>query len=118
MGSRIAEVQDKIEELRRVKFEIEGALHTHRLEPIEPRIVLDYVKDLKQFLNESNIFERKAFLQSFVESIDVDDHQITLNYTLPLPSDNTKQEAFSVLGIVPPAPPKVTIARNVWIPPD
>jgi len=106
MGNRIAEVQDKIEELRRAKLEIEQALHTRRLEPIEPRIVLDYVKDLKEFLDESNIFERRAFLRSFIESIDVDDHQITLNYTLPLPPDNAKQEAFSVLGIVPTGPPK------------
>ena len=106
MGNRIAEVQDKIEELRRAKFEIEEALHTRRLEPIEPRIVLDYVKDLKEFLDESNIFERRAFLRSFIESIDVDDHQITLNYTLPLPPDNAKQEAFSVLGIVPTGPPE------------
>jgi hypothetical protein len=104
MDSRIAEVQDKIEELKRAKFEIEGALRTHWLEPIETRIVLDYVKDLKEFLDESNIFERRAFLRSFVESIDVDDHQIALNYTLPLPPENAKQEAFSVLGIVPTGP--------------
>ena len=114
MGNRIAGVQDKIEELRRAKLEIEQALHTRRLEPIEPRIVLDYVKDLKEFLDESNIFERRAFLRSFIESIDVDDHQITLNYTLPLPPDNAKQEAFSVLGIVPTGPPKETRTNPTW----
>ncbi|MAE11285.1 MAG: hypothetical protein CL876_05165 [Dehalococcoidales bacterium] len=88
-------------------------MHTHRLEPIEPRIVLDYVKDLKEFLDESNIFERRAFLRSFVESIDVDDYQITLNYTLPLPLDNAKQETFSVLVIVPTGPPRVTVPRTI-----
>jgi site-specific DNA recombinase len=112
MGNRIAEVQDKIEELRRSELEIEEALHTRRLEPIGPKIVLDYVKGLKEFLDESNIFERRAFLRSFVESIDVDDHQITLNYTMPLPPDNVKQEAFSVLGIVPPSPLGVSIGRT------
>ncbi|MCL0091356.1 recombinase family protein [Dehalococcoidales bacterium] len=105
MAKRITEVQDKIEEMRKIRLEIEEALQTRRLEPIDPQTVLDYVKDLKEFLEESNIFERRAFLRSFIESIEVDDSQITLNYTLPLPPDNTRQEAISVLGIAPPSPP-------------
>jgi hypothetical protein len=62
---------------------------------------------LKGFLEESNIFERRAFLQSFIESVEVDDDQITLNYTVPLPPDNSRQEAVPVLGIVPSSPLKV-----------
>jgi len=112
MAKRITEVQNKIEEMRKVRLEIEEALQTRRLEPIEPQTVLDYVKDLKEFLEESNIFERRVFLRSFIESIEVDDSQITLNYTLPLPPDNTRQELVSVLGIVPLSPPKVTIGRT------
>jgi len=76
-----------------------------RLEPIDPRTVLGYVKDLKEFLEESNIFERRAFLRPFIENIEVDDGQITLNYSLPLPPDNSRQEAVSVLGIVPTSLP-------------
>ena len=103
MANRIMEVQDKIEEMGRIRLEIEEALQTRRLEPIEPQTVLTYVKDLKALLEECNIFERRAFLRSFIESIEVDDGQITLNYTLPLPPDNSRQEAVSVLGIVPPS---------------
>jgi len=62
--------------------------------------------DLKAFLEEFNIFERRAFLTSFIESIEVDDGQITLNYTLPLPPDNSRQEAVSVLGIAPSVLPR------------
>ena len=105
MANRIMEVQDKIEEMGRIRLEIEEALQTRRLEPIEPQTVLTYVKDLKALLEECNIFERRAFLRSFIESIEVDDGQITLNYTLPLPPDNSRQEAVSVLGIVPSSPP-------------
>jgi site-specific DNA recombinase len=101
MAQRITQLQDKIEEMRKVRLEIEKALQTRRLEPIDPQTVLDYVKDLKEFLEESNIFERRAFLRSFIESVEVDDDQITLNYTVPLPPDNSRQEAVSVLGIVP-----------------
>lgn len=105
MAKRIADVQDKIDEMRRVRLEIEEALQTRRLEPVDPKTVLGYIKDLKEFLEDSSIFERRAFLRSFIESIEVDDGQITLNYTLPLPPDNSRQEAASVLGIVPSSPP-------------
>jgi chromosome segregation ATPase len=104
MAKRIADVQDKIDEMRRVRLEIEEALQTRRLEPVDPEAVLGYIKDLKEFLEDSSIFERRAFLRSFIESIEVDDGQITLNYTLPLPPDNSRQEAASVLGIVPSSP--------------
>jgi predicted nucleic acid-binding Zn-ribbon protein len=105
MAQRITQLQDKIEEMQKVRLEIEEALQTCRLEPIDPKTVLDYVKDLKQFLEESNIFERRAFLRSFIESVEVDEDQITLNYTVRLPPDNSRQEAVSVLSIVPLAPP-------------
>ena len=101
MAKRITDVQDKIEELRRAKLEVDEALHARRLEPINPTAVLDYVKDLKCVLEESNIFERRAFLRSFIESIEVNDGDITLNYTVPLPPDSSRQETVSVLGIVP-----------------
>lgn len=61
MANRITEVQDKIEEMRRVRLDVEEALQTRGLEPIDPQTVLTYVKDLKAFLEECNIFERRAF---------------------------------------------------------
>jgi len=113
MAQRITQVQDKIDEMQKVRLGIEEALQTRRLEPLDPKVVLDYVKDLKQFLEESNIFERRAVLQSFVESVEVDDDQITLNYTVPLPPDNSKQEVVSVLDIVPSSPVWV-ILLPIW----
>jgi len=65
MAQRITEVQDKIEELGKARLEVEEALQAQRLEPIDPSAVLDYVKDLKHLLEESSIFERRAFLKSF-----------------------------------------------------
>ncbi len=40
-----------------------------------------------------------------ITRIEVDDDQITLNYSLPLPPDKSRQESVSVLGIVPRSPP-------------
>jgi site-specific DNA recombinase len=64
------------------------------LEPIDPKTVLDYIKDLKEFLEESKVFERRAFLRSFIESVEVDDSQITLKYTVPLPRTTPGKRRF------------------------
>jgi len=106
MAKRVIQVQDKIEELRKAKLDIQGSLQAHRQEPLEPAIVLQYVKELQCLLEESDICERRAFLRSFIESIQVDDGTITLNYTVPLPPDSSRQETVSVLGIVPTGPPQ------------
>lgn len=64
---------------------------------------MEYVNDLKKFLEYSNIFERRAFPETFIESLEVDDGEITFNYGLPL--DGARQEKVSVPGIVPSGPP-------------
>ena len=104
MAKRIAEVQDKVNEMRKARFEVEEDIRRRRLEPLDPGAVVAYVADLKKFLESSNIFERRAFLSTFIESLEVDDGEITFNYGLP--PDGAKQETVSVLGIVPSAPVK------------
>ena len=66
-------------------------------------VVVKYVNDLKKFLESSNIFERQAFLGTFIDNMEVNDGEITFNYGLP--PDGAKQETVSVLGIVPSGPP-------------
>jgi len=110
MAKRIADVQDKVNEMRRARFEIEEDIRRRRLEPLDPGAVVAYVADLKRFLESSNIFERRAFLATFIDSLEVDDGEITFNYGLP--PDGVKQETVSVLGIVPPGPLGVSIGRT------
>jgi hypothetical protein len=65
---------------------------------------LKALREYVRFLESSNIFERRAFLGTFIESLEVDDGEITFNYGLP--PDGAKQETVSVPGIVPSGPPK------------
>lgn len=44
--------------MRRARFEVEEDVRRRRLEPLDPKSVMEYVKDLKEFLESSNIFER------------------------------------------------------------
>ena len=85
--------------MRKAKFEIEEDFRSRRLEPLEPEVVVKYVDDLKKFPESSNIFERRVFLGTFIDSMDVDDEEITSNCGFP-PGD-AEQEEVPVLGIVP-----------------
>ena len=112
MGQRIAEVQDKLNLMRQAKLDLENGGNSNRTTYIDPEKVLSYVAELRHFLDERGLFERKAFLRSFIEQIRVGDNKVTLDYTLPFPPTNIKQETVSVLDIVSLAPPKVTFPQQ------
>ena len=113
MAERIAEVQDKLNQMRQTKLELENIQDPKGGMYIDPQKVLSYVAELRQFLDERGLFERKAFLRSFIEKIRIGDDKITLDYTLPLQPNNSKQETFSVLDIVSSAPPIKTIPPQI-----
>ncbi len=109
MAQRIAEVQNKLDQMRQAKLDIENGNEGTRAPYLDPQKVLSYVAEMRQFLDERGLFERKAFLRSFIEKISLGDGKVTLDYTFPPPLP--KQETFSVLDIVSLAPPKVTFAK-------
>ena len=47
-----------------------------------------YAKDMKDFLKESELTERRAFIQSFVKEIVVVPGDALLRYTVPMPDDS------------------------------
>ena len=59
-----------------------------------------YVKDLKQLLEESELVEKKAFLKSFVERIEVDESEAKVIYTIPMPPANVAAETVGVLPFI------------------
>ena len=80
MAQRITSVQDKVNEMKKSRFEIEEDIRRRRLEPLDPEVVAKYVHDLKKLLESSNIFERRAFLGTFIEFTEIDDDDITFYY--------------------------------------
>ena len=83
------------------------------MEPLDTDGVVKCVIDLKKILESSDIFKRRAFLRTFIDSLEVNDGEITFNYGLP--PDGTQKETVSVLGIVPPGPPTKTIPGIIHI---
>ena len=84
LASRIRSLFRKREELVRGRAEAEEALHHHSARLADAILVKGYVEDLRGFLENSGIVERKAFLKSFVERIDVEPSHVTVTYTIPM----------------------------------
>jgi hypothetical protein len=100
LAPRIKALFEKKEQLQQAKAVAEEALKYQTVELADPTNVQKYVQDLKGLLDESSIVERKVFLKSFVERIEVDDSQMNVVYTIPIPPDNPPTETVGVLPIV------------------
>lgn len=105
LAPRIKALFEKKEQLQQAKAEAEEELRYRTIELADPKVVRGYVQDLKALLEGSSIVEQKAFLKSFVERIEVDDVEMKVIYTIPMPSDNPTAETVGVLPIVYNRPP-------------
>ena len=91
----IADASDRIKEHRERKERLEDAAADARAILSERRAYLDdvstiatYAKDMKDFLNESELTERRAFIESFVKEIIVIPGDALIRYTVPMPDDS------------------------------
>ena len=87
--------------------ESQGGIDRHAIPLADANVVREYVADLRGFLENPGIVERKAFLKSFVEGIEVESSQVTVHYTIPVWPDNQApaSEAVGVLPFVHHGPP-------------
>ena len=90
----MADASDRIREHRERQERLEYFAERARAVLAQGRKVLDdvntisaYAKDMKDFLNESDLTKRRAFIQSFVKEIIVVPGDALLRYTVPMPDD-------------------------------
>ena len=100
----MADASDRIREHRERLERLEYFAEQARVDLAQRRKVLDnvntiaaYAKDMKDFLNESELTERRAFIQSFVKEIIVVPGDAPLRYTIPI-SQSTPKIAVLVGG--------------------
>ena len=91
----MADASDHIRELRDRQERLEDAAEDARAMLSQRRKVLDdvntiaaYAKDMRGFLDESELAERRAFIQSLVKEIVVTPDDALLRYTIPMPNDS------------------------------
>jgi hypothetical protein len=112
LAPRIKALFEKKEQLQQAKAEAEEALKCQKIELADPAVVKEYVQDLKKLLEESSIVEQKVFLKSFVDRIEVDDSEMKVVYTIPIPPDNAPAETVGVLPFVHDGPPLRTKGKT------
>ena len=87
----MADASDRIKEHRERKERLEDAAADARAILSERRAHLDdvktisaYAKDMRDFLNDSELTERRAFIESFVKEIVVMPGDALMRYTIPI----------------------------------
>ena len=76
--------------------------------------IKEYVADFREFLQEGTFPERKALIRNFVEGIEVTGDEVTLTYTIPMPSDGVTSESASFLDFVQSGPPRHTVDTTIF----
>ncbi len=125
----MADASDRIREHRDRQERLEYFAEQARADLAQRRKVLDnantiaaYAKDMKDFLNESELTERRAFIQSFVKEIIVVPGDALLRYTVPMPDDSlipgrsAEKVALngSVLPTLPDGGPMCTVGGTIF----
>ena len=100
----MADASDRIKEHRERQERLEDAAADARAILSQRRAVLDdvntiaaYAQDMSEFLNESELTERRAFIETFVKEIVVMPGDALLRYTIPI-SQSTPKIAVLVGG--------------------
>ena len=91
----MADASDRIKEHRERQQRLEDAAADARAILSQRRAVLDdvntiaaYAQDMSEFLNESELTERRAFIETFVKVFVVMPGDALLRYTIPMPDDS------------------------------
>ena len=82
-----------------------------------------YAGDMSEFLRDSELTERRAFIETFVKEIVIMPGKAVVRYTVPMPDDcpmpgRTAEDMVlngSVLSIVKSGPPHWTKSRTFWL---
>ena len=99
LAPRIRELKARQDSLGEARIQTEADMVVQGVHNVDDSIIKTYARDLHTLLEESEISERKAFLQSFIKRITVDEGNVMVNYKPPLPDNRKDELALSVLPI-------------------
>ena len=86
-SARMAEYQDRQDRLEDVAAKAREVLARHRSALGDAGEIAGYAREMDDFLDRSELTERRAFIESSVREIVVMPGQALLRYTVPMPDD-------------------------------
>ena len=87
-SDRIREHRDRQERLEDLAAEARAILSQRRADLDDVETIAAYAQDMSEFLKESELTERRAFIETFVKEIVVMPGDALLRYTIPMPDDS------------------------------
>ena len=117
---RIRELRERQDRLECSAEEARAALAQRRKVLDDVNAIAAYAREMKDFLEESELTERRAFIETFVKEILVVPGDALMRYTVPMPDDSrapgkaTEKVALpdAVLSTVHDGGPKRTVLRT------
>ena len=85
---RIKDHRERQERLEATAAEARAMLSQRRVVLDDVEIITSYCDDLSRYLNENELTERRAFIESFVKEIVVQPGGAVVRYTIPMPEDS------------------------------
>ncbi len=97
---RIRDLRAEQTTLQRAKDEAIAELEDDEPQQLDSEQILSYAMDLKDLLSNGSLIQQRIFLRSFIRRIDFTKGQLSVKYTVPLPSvgkeKGVKQEVLSI----------------------
>jgi hypothetical protein len=100
LAPRIRELIRKKEELQQARADVEETLYYENTGIVDDRVVRDYAGKLRSLLAKSSITEQRNVINSFCKRIEVNDTEVKMYYTVPVPPDSATEETVGVVPIV------------------
>ena len=85
---RIRDHRERQERLEATAEEARALLSQRRVVLDDVQTITAYAEDMSEFLNESELTERRAFIESFVKEIVVRPGNAVVRYSIPMPEDS------------------------------
>ena len=85
---RIRDHRERQERLEATAAEAKAMLSQRRVVLDDVETITAYCQDLSRYLNESELTERRAFIESFVKEIVVQPGNALVRYSIPMPEDS------------------------------
>ena len=85
---RIRDHRERQERLEATAEEARALLSQRRVALDDMQTITAYAEDMSEFLNESELTERRAFIESFVKEIVVRPGNAVVRYSIPMPEDS------------------------------
>ncbi len=101
LAPRVEALTEKKARLEQWKADTEAKSLRQALELASTDVIDAYVNDLRALLEESSIMEQKAFLRSFIQSLEVAETDLTITYTIPIDTLNSGEGVTEDATVLP-----------------